>query len=144
MHRNLFTYKFNTKLNKPDSKIGIFDVINICIVISLCFLLKLKLFLPAGLSISLPNSYHIQRQPTQHIITIKSENLLILNESISSVKSLKSDINSQKIYNKIKDFNIPVLLRADRTVTIETIIKISDILHEAGYTKIHLALNKIN
>ncbi len=144
MHRKLFSNIFNTKLQSPDIKIDIFVVINALLILGLFLLLSSKIFLPAGLGIELPNSEYIQQTLVCHTITVKSSNLLILNDRISSINALKRDLKSYDVHRKTQDYTTPILLRIDRSVTLDTIIKISNILRESGYTNIQLALNQAN
>ena len=138
---------FATALPTPDIKIDIFVMIDILIVIGLYLLLNNKIFLPAGVGVELPRSENIQQCEVSHIITIKNNikdgknrdnRLLILDDTVSSMNSLKRDLQMK---SKKTNHQNPILLRADKSTDLGTIIKISNIIREAGYTGIQLALN---
>ena len=144
----LSTPTFETTLPQPDLKIDIFVILNILLVIGMYLLLNSKIFLPAGVCMELPHSEHVQRAAVSHIITVKAgtkENkLLILDDKISSINSLKRDLQLQDSQKNHQNYESPILLRVDRSTTFETIVKISNIIKDAGYIGVELALNKAN
>lgn len=146
--RTLSAPLFESNLRRPNIQVDVFVILNVLIVIGLFLLLSNKLFLPAGIGIELPDSEYIQRAAVSHAITIKAgvkdNKLLILDDSVSSINSLKTDLQARDIQEKKQDYNAPILLRVDRSTSLDTIIKISNIVHDAGYTRIQLALNKSN
>lgn len=137
-----FSNIFSTKLSKPNIGIDIFVVVNMLTLIGLFFFMSYKIFLPIGINIELPTSNIIHPVVTKHVITVKSEDLLIVNDEVSSISTLKNNLNSKIIHSDTSDLNIPILLRIDQTISFNVIIKICDILHEIGYTNVQLATNK--
>jgi biopolymer transport protein ExbD len=142
MKNNPFEEIFCTKLPIPSVSIDAFVVVCAMIIISLGFLTGYRLILPAGMGIELPKSSEVQHLQTAHIITVKSENLLIVNDEISSMKAFRRDIEAKILREGNFDFNIPILLRIDASISLGTVVKICEILKELGCINVHLALDK--
>ncbi|MDR3273745.1 MAG: biopolymer transporter ExbD [Puniceicoccales bacterium] len=142
MKNNPFEEIFCTKLPIPNASIDAFVVVCALIITSLGFLAGYRLILPAGMGIELPKSSEVQYLQTAHIITVKSENLLIVNDEISSMKALRRDIEAKILREGIFDPNTPILLRIDTSIPLGTVVKICEILKGLGCTNVHLALNK--
>jgi biopolymer transport protein ExbD len=133
---------FHTELPAPNAGVDAFVAICTLIIVALGFLAGYRLILPAGMGIELPHSSEVQYAQTTSVITVKSENLLILNDGISSMKTLKHDMESKIIREENFDFSVPILLRIDSSITFRDVAKICEILKDIGYANVHLALNK--
>jgi biopolymer transport protein ExbD len=129
-------------LRAPNASVDAFVVVCTLIIIALGFLTGHRLILPAGIGVDLPNSDEVQYAQTANVITVKSENLLVLNDEISSMKTLKRDMESKIIGEENFDFNVPILLRIDSSIPFSSVARICEILKGLGYSSIHLALNK--
>lgn len=136
---------FSSILPRPNTTIDIFVILNILIVIGLSLLFSSRLFLPAGIGIELPQSGYVQRSQVGHVITVKNSvqgnNLLILDDGISSINALKRDLLTKDSLQKNRNHDLPILLRIDRATPLDTIIRMCNIVKEAGYTTVELALN---
>ncbi|MDR2720786.1 MAG: biopolymer transporter ExbD [Puniceicoccales bacterium] len=138
MKDNPFEGIFHTELPVPNASIDSFAIVCALIIIALGFLTGYRLILPVGLAIELPKSSEVQYLQTASVITVKSENLLMVNDEISSIKTLARTIEA-------KNFKLeaPILLRIDSSIPFSTVVKICEILQKFGHSNIHLALNKL-
>jgi biopolymer transport protein ExbD len=142
MKSSPFEEVFRTELRAPNASVDAFVIVCALIIVALGFLAGYRLILPAGISVELPRSSEVQYAQTTHVITVKSENLLIVDDEISSLKSLKRDMESKIIREENFDFNTPILLRIDSSIAFCKVAKICEILQGLGYSNVHLALNK--
>ncbi|MDR1255458.1 MAG: biopolymer transporter ExbD [Puniceicoccales bacterium] len=142
MKNSPFEEIFCLKLPPPDGAMDAFVILCTIIIIGLGFLAGYRLILPAGMGLELPKSSEVQYLQTSHIITVKSENLLMVNDEISSMKTLRHDVEAKIIHGGNFNSQIPILLRMDGAVPLGIAVKICEILKELGCTSVHLALSK--
>ncbi|MDR0679855.1 MAG: biopolymer transporter ExbD [Puniceicoccales bacterium] len=142
MKSDPFEEIFHTELPVPNATIDTFVVICALIIIGLGLLTIHRLILPAGLGIELPNSKEVQYLQTAHTITVKSENLLIVDDEISSLKTLKRDMGAKITQREKFNPKTPILLRMDAAIPLQTAVNICEILKSLGFSNVHIALNK--
>jgi biopolymer transport protein ExbD len=143
MGNSPFKEIFCTKLPAPNAEIDAFVVVCALIVVAMGFLTGHRLILPAGLGIELPKSSEIQHLQTAHIITAKSENLLMVDDEISSMRMLSRDIEAKITGGESFSPKAPILLRIDSSIPLSTVVKICEILQKFGCSNVHLALSEL-
>jgi biopolymer transport protein ExbD len=143
MKNNLFEGMFHTELPAPDASVDAFVVVCALVIIALEFLVGYRLILPAGLGIELPKSSEIQYLQTANVITVKSENLLMVNDEIASMKTLSRAIETKIAGAGNSKPEAPILLRVDSSIPLSVVVKICEILQKFGCSDVHLALNKL-
>ncbi|MDR2436350.1 MAG: biopolymer transporter ExbD [Puniceicoccales bacterium] len=143
MKNNPFEGMFRTELPAPNASIDAFVVACALVIIALGFLVGYRLILPAGLGIELPKSSEVQYLQTANVITVKSENLLMVNDEIASMKTLSRTVETKIMGDGRSKPEAPILLRVDSSIPFSIVVKICEILQKLGCSNVHLALNKL-
>ncbi len=117
--------------------ISIADIILLLIIF---FLLTSTYVLEPGIRVKLPGAKSAEVISKKEIvITITREGRIFLNEDLTDLDNLEKSI---KIIMQ-EDPNRIIILRADRGVTVEELVRIMDIARGAGGRKFLIATQKI-
>ena len=130
-------FKRHTKLEKGLRQIDIAPLIDVIFLLLIFFMLSSSFTFQSGIRVKLPRAVtsNIIKEEN-YIITITGENVIYLNERISTFKELKSKLSQTS--NK----NIPILIKSDRRASIGRIIDIWDLCRNLGIEKINIATNQ--
>jgi biopolymer transport protein ExbD len=133
-------------LPEPDTGIDVFNVLNILVLFWFFFLLNSRFILSPGIEITLPVASAMESKKTVGIITVQSENLIMFNGDIFSLDTLKQGIKKylEKKHTESVEENKIVLVRPDKSLPIDTLLKICRISKEAGYSSVQIAVSSFS
>jgi biopolymer transport protein ExbD len=109
------------------------------------FLLNSRFILSPGVEIRLPQSDTAEMKKTVGIITIQSEKFIIFNGDIFTLDSIKYGM---KKYLKAKcsekaDETSVLLVRPDKSLPVDVLLKICEIARDAGYANVQIATSSL-
>jgi biopolymer transport protein ExbD len=126
-------YKRMTSLNP----ISIADIVLLLIIF---FLLTSTFVIQQGIKVKLPKAFSEESAtPDRVMITMTKEGQLFLEDGLVGLGSLEIVLRET-----MEEMGNPlVVIRADRTIIIEKVVRIMDIAREAGATKLLIATEPI-
>jgi biopolymer transport protein ExbD len=77
-----------------------------------------------------------QKEPL--IVTINSRNEVFLNNRPKTLRELKTELQSLIAFNKTR----PVIVRADKTVTLDRVIQVMDVAKNSGVDRLGIAIEE--
>jgi len=77
-----------------------------------------------------------QKEPI--IITINSRNEVFLNNKPKTLRELKTELEALMAFNKMK----PVIVRADKSVIIDRVVKVLDVAKNSGVERLGIAIEE--
>jgi biopolymer transport protein ExbD len=132
-------FKRNIRLEHGLEQINMAPLIDVIFQLLLFFMLSSSFTFQSGINVRLPKAVTSDTITEKNfIISITSENILYLNNSLVSVKELKKELS--KPINK----NKPILIKADRRASLGRIVDIWDLCRKLGIERINIATNKEN
>ncbi len=121
--------KVRSKRLSSISSISIADVVLLLLIF---FLLTSTYVVQTGIKVKLPRAGTSEGIIEQHIsISITKEGELFLNDKRVSAEELRAALSTIFASNPDK----PTVLRADRDVSVEQLVRVMDIAQEAGATR---------
>jgi biopolymer transport protein ExbD len=131
-------------LNPSDMEIGLFNVLNMIALFSIIVLLNSRFVLSPGFEISLPYTEALEATETTGVVTVQSENFIMFNGNICSLNTLEQAIKQHMAKSNIKSFaDQTMLIRQDKSISVETLIKICDIAKKFDYSHINIAASTL-
>lgn len=126
-------YKRMTSLNP----ISIADIVLLLIIF---FLLTSTFVIQQGIKVKLPKAFSEESAtPDRVMITMTKEGQLFLEDGLVGLGSLEIVLRDM-----VEEMGNPlVVIRADRTIIIEKVVRVMDIAREAGATKLLIATEPI-
>lgn len=129
--------KFKHRIQLEKAQVEIAPLIDCVFLLLIFFLLTSNFIFQPGIKINLPKAVTSEViQERSIIITITKENLIYFNERVVSTAELKENLRSASKQNK------PILIKADRTVSLGQVINIWDLCRDAGVSQINIATNQ--
>ena len=128
--------RFRRNLSIEDAKLDMVSLINCVFLLLLFFLLTSNFVSQPGIKINLPKAVtsEVVRENTI-IITITSDNRFYLNEMPVTLLELKSKLEKASSAE-------PVLIKADRDVTLSKVVNIWDFCRTLGIKQVNIATNQ--
>ena len=128
--------RFRRNLSIEDAKLDMVSLINCVFLLLLFFLLTSNFVSQPGIKINLPKAVtsEVVRENTI-IITITSDNRFYLNEMPVTLLELKSKLEKASSAE-------PVLIKADRDVTLSKVVNIWDFCRALGIKQVNIATNQ--
>ena len=128
--------KFRRILSIEDVQLDMVSLINCIFLLLLFFLLTSNFVSQPGIKINLPKAVtsEVVRENTI-IITITSDNRFYLNEMPVTLLELKSKLEKASSAE-------PVLIKADRDVTLSKVVNIWDFCRALGIKQVNIATNQ--
>ncbi|MBB1202722.1 TonB system transport protein ExbD [Enterobacteriaceae bacterium 89] len=116
-------------------EINVTPFIDVMLVLLIIFMVAAPLA-TVDVKVNLPaSSSQPQPRPDKPVyLTVKADNTMFLGNDPVTDDSMVNAINAQTEGNK----DTTIFFRADKTVNYETMMKVMDTLHQAGYLKIGL------
>ena len=128
--------KFRRNLSIEDAKLDMVSLINCVFLLLLFFLLTSNFVSQPGITINLPKAVTSEVvQENTIVITITSDNRFYLNEMPVTLLELKSKLEKASIAE-------PVLIKADRDVTLSKVVNIWDFCRALGIKQVNIATNQ--
>jgi len=130
-------FKRNIKLEHGLEQINMAPLIDVIFQLLIFFMLSSSFTFQSGINVKLPKAVTSDTIIDENfIITITSENVIYLNNSILSLKELKKELSKTK--NKDK----PILIKSDRRASMGRIVDVWDLCRKVGIERINIATNK--
>ena len=125
--------------NKPLAVFSYSSLTDIVLLLVIFFLLTSQFVIHTGVKVKLPGSRtNDQAEPTQLVVTITSENAVYIGSEPIGIDQLALKINESL---KINDQN-NLVIRADKTVQIDIVIKVIDAAKSVGIGKFTIETEK--
>ncbi|MDR1173175.1 MAG: biopolymer transporter ExbD [Puniceicoccales bacterium] len=136
-----FRFMGVSRLQPLSTGMDIFNILNILTLFGILFLLNSRFILSPGVEIELPSSKAPEAKKTIGVVTIQSEKFIIFNGDIFTIDSLK---HGMKKYLDAKcaakgDEDLVLLIRPDRSLPSDVLLKICEIAKDAGYANVQIA-----
>lgn len=127
-------FKRQIKLEKEHMvEMDIAPLIDVIFQLLIFFMLTSTFVLQPGIKINLPKAVTSEGIGERRLtITVTGENIMYINEKISTLEELKRYLAEQK-----KDK--PVLIKADRKASLGRVVEIWDICRESGVSQVNIA-----
>jgi len=128
--------KFKQNLQLETCVIDMVPLINCVYLLLIFFLLTSNFMSQSGIKISLPKAVTSEVvQENTIVITVTSDNRFYLNETPVTLVELKSKL--EKASNAE-----PILIKADRDVTLSKVVNIWDFCRNLGIKQVNIATNQ--
>ena len=128
--------KFKQNLQLEICVIDMVPLVNCVFLLLLFFLLTSNFVSQPGITINLPKAVTSEVvQENTIVITITSDNRFYLNEMPVTLLELKSKLEKASIAE-------PVLIKADRDVTLSKVVNIWDFCRALGIKQVNIATNQ--
>lgn len=125
--------------NKPLSVFSYSSLTDIVLLLIIFFLLTSQFVVQTGVKVKLPGSKtNEQSEPTQMVVTITSDNAIYVGSDQIGIDRLTQKLTDMRNTQKK---NI-LVIRADKTVQIDWVIKIIDAAKAAGIGKFTIETEK--
>jgi biopolymer transport protein ExbD len=125
--------------NKPLAVFSYSSLTDIVLLLVIFFLLTSQFVIHTGVKVKLPGSRtNDQAEPTQLVVTITSENAVYIGSEQIGIDQLALKLNENL---KINDQN-NLVIRADKTVQIDIVIKVIDAAKSVGIGKFTIETEK--
>lgn len=119
-------------INKPLAVFSYSSLTDIVLLLVIFFLLTSQFVIHTGVKVKLPGSRTNERaEPTQLVVTITSENVVYIGSEQIGIDQLALRLNESL---QINDQN-NLVIRADKTVQIDVVIKVIDAAKSVGIGK---------
>ncbi|MFB3058014.1 MAG: ExbD/TolR family protein [Ignavibacteriaceae bacterium] len=125
--------------NKPLAVFSYSSLTDIVLLLVIFFLLTSQFVIHTGVKVKLPGSrINEQAEPTQLVVTITSENAVYIGSEQIGIDQLSLKLNESL---QINDQN-NLVIRADKTVQIDIVIKVIDAAKSVGIGKFTIETEK--
>jgi len=125
--------------NKPLAVFSYSSLTDIVLLLVIFFLLTSQFVIHTGVKVKLPGSrINEQAEPTQLVVTITSENAVYIGSEQIGIDQLALKLNESL---QINDQN-NLVIRADKTVQIDIVIKVIDAAKSVGIGKFTIETEK--
>jgi biopolymer transport protein TolR len=125
------------KRGRVMSEINITPFTDVVLVLLIIFMITTPMLVQPGIKIKLPKSQAAETDSDKHItITIDSRGDVFLESKHIDISRLKDRLLS-KLYN---NQDMPVVVKGDKEVKYDTVIKVIDIAKQAGAKRFALAV----
>ncbi|MCC6550565.1 MAG: biopolymer transporter ExbD [Ignavibacteriaceae bacterium] len=130
--------KFSTE-NKPLSSFNFSSLTDIVMLLLIFFLLSSQFVMQTGVKVKLPGSKSNEPLTTSNLsVTITNEGTVYIGTEVTALSELPMKFSIMKQADK--DNNL--IIRADKTVPIEMVIKVIDAARSAGIDKFIIETEK--
>ncbi|MCG6915653.1 biopolymer transporter ExbD [bacterium BMS3Abin03] len=130
--------KFNVS-NKPLSIFSYSSLTDIVLLLVIFFLLTSQFVILTGVKVKLPGSKTLeQSEPTKLIVTVTAEGAIYAGQDQTGIDQLPAKLNEIKSTTP----ETSLIIRADKTVQIDLVIKIIDAAKSVGIGKFTIETQK--
>ena len=132
--------KFNTS-NQPLSIFSYSSLTDIVLLLVIFFLLSSQFVIQTGVKVKLPGSKtNESSEPTNMIVTITSAGIVYSGAEKTSIEMLPLKLSEMLKFNNYNN----LVIRADKTVQIDLVIKVIDAAKSVGIGKFTIETEKEN
>lgn len=125
--------------NKPLAVFSYSSLTDIVLLLVIFFLLTSQFVIHTGVKVKLPGSRtNDQAEPTQLVVTITSENAVYIGSEQIGIDQLALKLNENLQLNDQNN----LVIRADKTVQIDIVIKVIDAARSVGIGKFTIETEK--
>jgi biopolymer transport protein ExbD len=125
--------------NKPLAVFSYSSLTDIVLLLVIFFLLTSQFVIQTGVKVKLPGSQtNEQAEPTQLVVTITSENAIYVGSEQIGIEQLALKLNENIELNDQNN----LVIRADKTVQIDVVIKVIDAAKSVGIGKFTIETEK--
>ena len=125
--------------NKPLAVFSYSSLTDIVLLLVIFFLLTSQFVIHTGVKVKLPGSRtNDQAEPTQLVVTITSENAVYIGSEQIGIEQLALKLNENIELNDQNN----LVIRADKTVQIDVVIKVIDAAKSVGIGKFTIETEK--
>lgn len=125
--------------NKPLAVFSYSSLTDIVLLLVIFFLLTSQFVIHTGVKVKLPGSRtNEQAEPTQLVVTITSENAVYIGSEQIGIDQLALKLNENLQLNDQNN----LVIRADKTVQIDIVIKVIDAAKSVGIGKFTIETEK--
>ena len=125
--------------NKPLAVFSYSSLTDIVLLLVIFFLLTSQFVIHTGVKVKLPGSRtNDQAEPTQLVVTITSENAVYIGSEQIGIDQLALRLNENLQLNDQNN----LVIRADKTVQIDIVIKVIDAARSVGIGKFTIETEK--
>ncbi len=125
--------------NKPLAVFSYSSLTDIVLLRVIFFLLTSQFVIQTGVKVKLPGSQtNEQAEPTQLVVTITSENAVYVGSEQIGIDQLALKLNENLLLNDQNN----LVIRADKTVQIDVVIKVIDAAKSVGIGKFTIETEK--
>jgi len=125
--------------NKPLAVFSYSSLTDIVLLLVIFFLLTSQFVIQTGVKVKLPGSQtNEQAEPTQLVVTITSENAIYVGSEQIGIDQLALKLNENLELNDQNN----LVIRADKTVQIDVVIKVIDAAKSVGIGKFTIETEK--
>jgi biopolymer transport protein ExbD len=130
--------KFNVS-NKPLSIFSYSSLTDIVLLLVIFFLLTSQFVILTGVKVKLPGSKTLeQSEPTKLIVTVTAEGAIYAGQDQTGIDQLPAKLN--EIKNNTSETSL--IIRADKTVQIDLVIKVIDAAKSVGIGRFTIETQK--
>ncbi len=130
-------FKRHTKLEHGLRQIDIAPLIDVIFQLLIFFMLSSSFTFQSGINVRLPKAVTSDVIKEENIIvTITGENVIYLNSEVSTLKELEKELK------RLKDKNLPLLIKADRRASVGRIVDVWDLCRHLEIERINIATNE--
>ena len=125
-------------MSVPDKRIDVAPLFDVLLISLLFLLLGSRFIFAPGETISLPilQAQDAAGVATVSVLTYKSDELMILDGSITTLDRWKQQIARSKT-----PAEGVLLVKADRELPLQTLLRLAELAREAGYSGLQIAAN---
>jgi biopolymer transport protein ExbD len=125
--------------NKPLAVFSYSSLTDIVLLLVIFFLLTSQFVIQTGVKVKLPGSQtNEQAEPTHLVVTITSENAIYIGSEQIGIEQLALKLNENIELNDQNN----LVIRADKTVQIDVVIKVIDAAKSVGIGKFTIETEK--
>jgi len=125
--------------SKPLAVFSYSSLTDIVLLLVIFFLLTSQFVIQTGVKVKLPGSQiNEQAEPTELVVTITSENAVYVGSEQIGIDQLALKLNENLLLNDQNN----LIIRADKTVQIDVVIKVIDAAKSVGIGKFTIETEK--
>ena len=130
-------FKRHAKLEQGLRQIDIAPLIDVIFQLLIFFMLSSSFTFQSGINVKLPKAVTSDTiQQENIIITITGENVMYLNDKITTPKELKNALS------QLPSTEQPLLIKADRRASVGRIVDVWDLCRQLGLDRVNIATNQ--
>ena len=130
-------FKRHTKIEYGLAEIDIAPLVDCIFLLLIFFMLSSAFVFQSGIKVRLPRAITSEIiQEENLIIVITSENVMYLNDTIVTVKELRTKLSKPDTKKR------PILIKADRRASLGRVIDIWDLCRDLGIEQVNIAANR--
>lgn len=129
-------FKRHINIEHGLKQINVVPLVNIVLLLLIFFILSSSFFLPSGLKMNLPIAVTSEIVKRDNIeIVLKEDGSLYLNQKQATLEGLKI------FFKQIAKRNPSVLIKADKRVSLDGLVRIWDMARSEGILQVNIATN---